>query len=123
MSPSQQKEVLDLVMSLQTLDKREFERKDMETDIDIAVDDQVVQTTTLNISASGVYAYTRRSFEPGQKVRMVLNLKGPAHPLKLTGEIVRVDESGIGIEFKDVNVYLKQFIDSLLKEKDGMIMV
>lgn len=83
----------------------------------------MVQTTTLNISASGVYAYTRRCFEPGQKVSMVLNLKGPAHPLKLTGEIVRVDESGIGIEFKDVNVYLKHFIDSLLKEKDGMFMV
>jgi len=81
LSPTQQKQGLDLVKSLQALDKREFERQEVETDIDIAIDDQVVQTTTLNISASGVYAYTRRSFEPGQKVRMVLNLKGPAHPL------------------------------------------
>jgi hypothetical protein len=59
LSLPQQKEVLDLVKSLQDLDKREYERKELETDIDIAIDDQVVQTTTLNLSGSGVYAYTR----------------------------------------------------------------
>ena len=58
LSLPQQKEVLDLVKSLQDLDKREYERKEMETDIDIAIDDQVVQTTTLNLIGSGVYAYT-----------------------------------------------------------------
>jgi hypothetical protein len=63
------------------------------------------------------------SFKPGQKVRMVVNLKGPAHPLKVSGEIVRVDESGIGIEFRSVSIYLKKFIDSLLNEKEGMFMV
>ena len=120
LSHPQQKEVLDLVKSLQAMDKREFERKEVETDIDIAIDDQVVQTTTLNISGSGVYAYTRRSFEPGQTVRMVLNLKGPTRPLKLTGVVVRVDESGIGIEFRNISIYLKRFIDSLLQDKDGM---
>ena len=43
--------------------------------------------------------------------------------MKLSGEIVRVDESGIGIEFRSISIYLKKFIDSLLNEKDGMFMV
>ena len=44
-----------------------------------------------NISASGVFVRMNGKFEPGTKVRFVLDLPETKNTLKLTGHITRVE--------------------------------
>ena len=76
----------------------------------------------MNISGGGVFVFARGNFQKGQKATMVLNLKEADYPLKLSGQVVKVEGNGIAIEFKNVSIYLRQFIASLLNEKGGLSM-
>ena len=114
LSVSQQEEILNNIKSMLKEDQRGYQRKRIETEIDIASDDIIIQTSTLDISASGVYADTKENIAVNQEVTIVLNLKGISYPLKLSGKIVRADENGIGIEFQNIGSHLKELIDSVL---------
>ena len=52
-----------------------------------------------NLSAGGLYIDTQLPFFAGQELSMTFSVTNGETPIKITGEIVRVDSRGIGVKF------------------------
>ena len=52
-----------------------------------------------NISAGGIFIETQIPLLIDQKLSMTFSLPKVKDPIKITGEIIRVDSKGIGIQF------------------------
>lgn len=53
-----------------------------------------------DISSSGVFIKTRKHLLVGQEIAMKFIFPNGKNTIKATGEIIRVSEKGIGVEFK-----------------------
>jgi hypothetical protein len=45
---------------------------------------------------------------------MSFSIEGFEKPIKIKGEIVQVNRSGIGVEFKDVSPYIEEMLANLI---------
>jgi hypothetical protein len=116
----QQKQVLKYLDSIPKDGQRGYSRLPTKLEIDAVIDgDKVVQSDTLDISASGVYIKTDAKFELGQSARIVFSIPGHDIPLKLHGEITRIDKEGMAIRFDRVSSYLKEILDGAIWKDQG----
>ena len=116
LTPDQQKEVLEILKGLQAGKQRDYARLEAETDIDVVVGDRVIQTDARDISASGIYINTSGKFEINKSVRVVFSVPGIDKPFKLQGMIVRVEQDGLAIKFKNITPYFKKILDDVIWE-------
>ncbi|MBT3175784.1 MAG: PilZ domain-containing protein [Desulfobacula sp.] len=115
----QQKEILKILDTWQVGKQREFQRLKAKSDIDVVVGNRVIQTDTSDISASGLYINTSGKFETNKIVRIVFSVPGVEKSFKLQGTIVRVEESGIAIEFENLTPYFKGILDNVIWESNN----
>jgi c-di-GMP-binding flagellar brake protein YcgR len=53
-----------------------------------------------NVSSKGAFLATTRSLRIGEEIAMVIPLAGSKTSIKATGEVVRAEDAGYGIEFR-----------------------
>ena len=116
LSLDQQKEILKTIKSWQVGKQRDYQRLETRTDIDVVVGDRVIQTDAKDISASGIYINTSGKFETNKNVRVVFSVPGFDKPFKLKGTIVRVEQDGMAIKFKNITPYFKKILDDVIWE-------
>lgn len=111
----QQKGILKYLDALPKDGQRGYSRLPAKFGIDAVIDkDTIVQSDTRDISASGVYIKTDMKFEIGKSARVVFSIPGHDIPLKLNGEITRIETGGMAIRFDGVNSYLKEILDEAI---------
>jgi Tfp pilus assembly protein PilZ len=98
-------EQLDLLIKLEkrTQSKQEEKRKHLRERVLILMDclgNNCAFTDFIqNISAGGLFIETQLPLFVGLKLSMTFSLPKAQDPIRITGEIVRVDSKGIGIQF------------------------
>ena len=117
LSEEQQIQLLQVLKTWQTGQQRKYQRLKMQSDVNVLIDDKIIKTNSLNLSASGVYITSSGPFDTEKSVRVVLSIPGRPKPYKLDGTIVRVDENGMAIQFENVTPYFKEILDSVIWKK------
>jgi Tfp pilus assembly protein PilZ len=95
--------------------RRKHNREPYFSVIDYVVQEDSYTDFTQNISAGGVFISTGTQFSVGQEVSMVFPLPVSKENIRIKGEIVRVSELGIGVQFKMANPRQEAIIESLIK--------
>jgi len=116
LTQDQQKEILEILKTWQVGKQREYQRLKAKSDIDVVVGNQVIQTDTSDISASGIFINTEGKFETDKTVRIVFSIPGIDKSFKLKGMIVRVEESGVAIQFENITPYFRKVLDNIIWE-------
>ena len=62
--------------------------------------DDMFSVSVQDISPSGTFIYTKKKLDLGQEIAMTIQLPNSDDFLRATGEIVRIDSGGFGVEFK-----------------------
>ena len=62
--------------------------------------DDMFSVSVQDVSPSGAFIYTKKVLTLGQEIAMTIHLPNSDEVLRATGEIVRVDAGGFGVEFK-----------------------
>ena len=62
--------------------------------------DDMFSVSVQDVSPSGAFIYTKKELKLGQEIAMTIQLPNTDDFLRATGEIVRVDSGGFGVEFK-----------------------
>lgn len=57
---------------------------------------------------------TNRHFNIGEDIMLSFNMHGYDRPFKVKGNIVRSNQQGIGVEFKEVKPYIAEMLGVLV---------
>jgi Tfp pilus assembly protein PilZ len=61
-----------------------------------------------------VFIETQRPLFVGEELLLSFSMPGVDKPLKVNGEIVQVNRSGIGVEFKNMSPYVEEMLATLI---------
>ena len=100
---------------ISTKGKRRHTRKPFFMVVDYSSKDRTYKDFIQNISPGGVFIETRMPFSIGQEVSLTFPLPSYDKHIKITGQVVRTDEAGIGVKFNMVDEEQETFIKSLLE--------
>lgn len=115
----QQEKILKILEKWQKGRQRECQRLKTNTAVDLLVGEKLIQTRTIDISASGMYIKANEKFEINKSVRVVFNVPGHGKPFKLQGVIVRADDHGIAIKFENITPYFQEILDDVIWGNDN----
>lgn len=93
---------------------RKHERKPFFTTLDYSTESGSYRDFIKDISMEGVFIETSIPFSVGEVLSMTFLLPEYEKKVKIHGEIVRIDEQGIGVKFKSSQVQkeiIKSFVD------------
>lgn len=77
--------------------------------------DAFIQEYVTNISRSGVFIRSKTPLPVGTKVNLRFTvIMDDIETIEGTGEVVRVEETGMGVVFRDLTGYSKSLIERLL---------
>lgn len=96
--------------------KRKHERKPFVETVDYTTASGTYRDFIKDISDEGVFIETRKPFSVGAEISMTFILSEHKNRLKIHGEIVRIEEQGIGVNFKASQVQkeiIKSFVDKV----------
>ena len=96
--------------------KRKHERKPFLSTLDYSTESGFYRDYVKDISMEGVFIETRTPFSVGEALSMTFLLPEHKKKIKMKGEIVRIDEKGIGVQFKISQVQkeiMKSFVDMI----------
>jgi len=62
--------------------------------------DDMFSVSVQDVSPSGAFIYTKKKLTLGQEIALTIQLSNSDEVLRVTGEIVRLDSGGFGVEFK-----------------------
>jgi Tfp pilus assembly protein PilZ len=94
--------------------QRKHERKPFFTTLDYSTESGSYRDFIKDISVGGLFIETGTSFSVGEEISMTLLLPEYEKKIKIQGEIVRIEEQGIGVKFKTSQVQkeiIKSFVD------------
>jgi len=81
--------------------------------------DAFIEEYVTNISRSGVFIRSKSPLTVGTKVNLRFTvIMDDIETIEGTGEVVRVDDSGMGIVFRDLTGYSKNLIERLLVQRN-----
>ena len=116
MSDAELIELLDLVNSQLGEKSRQDDRLTFYTMVDFVVDGQYYRDFIQDLSASGVFIKGRHMFEPGQLILMSFMSPFFQKPFKISGEIVRILDTGIGVKFDTESQVQSEALSDLIKQ-------
>lgn len=114
LTPEQQEKMLTILKEWQQEKHREFQRRQTKAQVDVAGKHRVVQTDMRDVSASGIYINTSGKFDTHEQVKIVFSIPGYNKPFKLNGTIVRVEQHGMAIKFREITPYFKSILDEAI---------
>ena len=106
--------LLQYAEDLLTKERRAFIRKSCSIPVSYATYDRVYTNIIKNISQKGVFIETQRPLFVGEELVLSFSMAGFGKPLKVKGEIVQVNRSGIGVEFKNTSPYVEEMLATLI---------
>jgi Tfp pilus assembly protein PilZ len=106
--------LLQYAEDLLVKERRAFVRKTCSIPVSYATYDRVYSNTIKNISQKGVFIETQRPLFVGEELLLSFSMDGIDKPLKIKGEIVQVNRSGIGVEFKNMSPYIEEMLVTLI---------
>jgi Tfp pilus assembly protein PilZ len=95
-------------------ERRSNVRKSCKIPVRYATDDRIYSNDIINISQNGVFIETQKPLFVGEQILINFELKGFDKPLKLMGEVIHANRTGIGVQFKDVNHILTGMIGTVV---------
>ena len=95
--------------------KREHPRKPFLMVVDYASPDRVYKDFIQNISPGGVFIETAIPFSVGQEISLAFPLPKSQKHVKIAGEVVHVEDRGIGVKFKLADQEHETLIETLLE--------
>jgi len=95
---------------------RKDDRMTFYTTTDYVVEDQYYRDFIQDLSVSGVFIKTRQMFEPGQHILMTFMSPFLQKPFKISGEIVRTIDTGIGVNFDTESQVQTEAISALMDQ-------
>ena len=116
MSPAQQKQLLEYVEEKFRSRPRKHDRKAFSATVDYVVDGRCYRDFILDMSDSGVFINTYQRFQVGQAVLMTFMAPDMQTPFKITGEVTRTQEHGIGVAFVIDSQVQAETIASLVRQ-------
>jgi Tfp pilus assembly protein PilZ len=81
-------------------ERRLHSRKTAFAFVEIAYENRILREVVKDISEGGVYIETRSNFSLNEEVTMTYSFPGSKEYLKISGYIVRVEDTGIAVQFK-----------------------
>ena len=106
--------LLKYAEDLLTVERRAYIRKSCSITVSYATYDRYYTDTIKNISQKGIFIETQRPLFVGEEIAMSFSVDGYDKPIKIKGEIVQVNRSGIGVEFKDMSPYIEEMLAKLI---------
>ncbi len=79
---------------------RKYFQKYLPADVDCKTKDLEFKTSVQNICPAGAFIKTDKSLSIGQEIALTINFSKNGDTIKVTGEIVRINPTGVGVEFK-----------------------
>ena len=95
--------------------KRGHSRKPFLMVVDYASPNRIYKDFIQNISPGGVFIETGVPFSAGQEISLTFPLPKSMKHIKIDGEVVRVDDKGIGVKFKVADQEQEELIETLLE--------
>ena len=111
----QQTQVMIYVEELLAENKRISVRKACNIPINYATQDRIYSDNIADISKSGLLIETKRPLNVGEEIVLSFNMQGYDRAFKIKGNIVRSNQQGIGVEFKEVKPYIAEMLGALVK--------
>lgn len=101
-------------------EERAYERKRLMVPIEFVGGGTLFKEVTKDVGPGGVFIKTSKKdkFEIGQKVSMVFLLNDDNKPFKLSGTIVRIQDDGIAVQFKNISAFECIAIEEELNSMD-----
>jgi Tfp pilus assembly protein PilZ len=115
LSQEQQKQLMIYVEELIAENKRISIRKAYKIPISYATQNHIYSDNISDISKSGLFIETNRLFNIGEDIMLYFNMHGYDRPFKIKGKIVRSNQQGIGVEFKEVKPYIAEMLGALVE--------
>jgi len=94
---------------------RKHDRFECLVAVDYNVSDWTYQCFLRDISMGGAYIETEQSVKDGQKIILTLSSPDPERSCAITGQVVRRDKKGIGVQFEEISLQQKKVIQALTK--------
>ena len=96
-------------------DQRVSCRKACHIPVNYAANDRIYSSYINDISASGLYITTEKPLLVGDNIMVSFSIQGYDRPFKIKGKIVRTDQNGVGIEYKEASHYITEMLELLVK--------
>jgi len=94
---------------------RQHDRYECLVAVDYDIKDWTYQCFLRDISLGGAYIETEQAIKTGQKIMLTLSSPEFKHGCAIEGEVVRRDEKGIGVRFKEIDLRQKNVIETMAK--------
>ncbi len=95
---------------------RGHSRKSCMISTDYVVEDHNFEGFMLDISPAGAFIETGEAFTAGQQIQLAFSLPNNPAQLTITGEILWTDNSGIGLQFKELSRKQSDLIAAFMGE-------
>ena len=115
LSHEQQTQVMGFVERLLAENKRISIRKACDIPISYATQNRIYSDNIADISKSGLFIETMMPLNVGEEVVLSFSMHGYDRPFKIKGDIVRSNQNGIGVEFKEVKPYIAEMLGALVE--------
>ncbi len=115
LSHEQQTQVMIYVEELLAENKRISVRKACNIPISYATQDRIYLDDIADISKSGLFIETKRPLNVGEEIVLSFNMQGYDRAFKIKGNIVRSNQQGIGVEFREVKPYIVEMLGALVE--------
>lgn len=113
----------ETLMRQTSLEERRQERQRCTLAVDYTELDRIFTGYTRDISASGAFILTQRSFQVGEELYLQINFPQEQYPFKIQAEVVRTAPEGVGLKFRFKSQVQQEIITSLIrniKEPDSI---
>ena len=115
LSQEQQTQVMIYIEELLAENKRISVRKECKIPISYATQNRIYSDNIADISKSGLFIKTKKPLDVGEEIVLSFNMHGYDRPFKIKGNIVRSNQQGLGVEFKDDKPYITEMLGSLVE--------
>ena len=115
LSHEQQTQVMVFVEQLLAENKRISVRKACDIPISYATQNRIYSDNIADISKSGLFIETMMPLNVGEEVLLSFSMHGYDRPFKIKGDIVRSNQNGIGVEFKEIKPYIAEMLGALVE--------
>jgi len=110
MSDEERQGLLNEIETRPFIKKRRYHRKPYFSVVDYNAQDYTFADFIQNIAAEGIFISTSTPFSSGQEVFLAFPLPVSQEHITIPGEVVRIEEEGIGVKFKTFDQELKRKI-------------
>jgi len=118
MNHAQRVMLLKKAEELSSSERRKSNRKSCRIPVRYAAHDRIFSNYITNVCKNGIFIETKKPLFAIKDILLDLKLEKGNESLKLKGEVTHATQSGIGVEFKDVNSKLADMIEKTVDQME-----